>query len=290
MYEICSIGHITNDKVVNKESVVYMPGGTAWYFSQALSRMPLKYLLVTALGEAELHYAEELRKAGVTVEVQPSEHTVFFENIYGDNKDERTQNVLAKADPFKADHLAATDAAIFHLGPLLADDISLDLIKTLSWKSKVSLDVQGYLRRVENQKVYAHEWAAYEDALPHIHTLKADVGEVLALTGQKELMDGVRHIASLGVKEVVVTNASKGSFIYADDYRIDIPAYMPHVVVDTTGCGDTYIAGYLFARSQGRTIEEAGHFGAAMAGLKTKHAGAFNGTVDEVEEFMRERV
>lgn len=288
MFEICCVGHITNDKVVNAGTEVYMPGGTAWYFSQALSQMSVKYLLVTALGEAEMRYADTLRKTGIEVHVQPSTHTVFFENIYGDNKDERTQNVLEQADAFSIDQLADVSAAMYHLGPLLAGDISLELIKTLSQKGKVSLDVQGYLRRVENQKVYATQWNECDEALRYIHTLKADVGEVLALTGKTDLMEGVRHIASLGVKEIAVTNASKGSFIYADGMRTDIPAYMPKVVTDTTGCGDTYIAGYLFARSQGQSIEQSGHFGAAMAGLKTTHAGPFNGSATEVADFMKQ--
>jgi hypothetical protein len=32
MYDICTIGHITLDKVVTAQSVKYMPGGTSFYF------------------------------------------------------------------------------------------------------------------------------------------------------------------------------------------------------------------------------------------------------------------
>ena len=47
--DICCIGHITLDKVVTPRSAVFMAGGTAFYFSNALSRMDVRYRLVTAV-------------------------------------------------------------------------------------------------------------------------------------------------------------------------------------------------------------------------------------------------
>ena len=49
MYDICSIGHITNDKVVTSKTVKYMPGGTAFYFSKALQNLDVNCLLLTAV-------------------------------------------------------------------------------------------------------------------------------------------------------------------------------------------------------------------------------------------------
>src|SRR5258708_5242168 len=142
MYDICCVGHITSDKVVTANTVNYMAGGTAWYFSCALSRFDVNYLLVTALAPAEMHYVTALLDNGIEVNVGHSAHTVYFENIYGQNQDERSQNVLAKADPFTIEQIQPINARIFHLGPLLADDISIELIKTLAAKGRVSLDVQ----------------------------------------------------------------------------------------------------------------------------------------------------
>lgn len=285
MYDICCVGHITSDKVVNTLGELYQPGGTAYYFSCALSRLPVKYLLATALANAELHYVEGLRGKGIEVMVQPSTHTVFFENIYAEDQDHRTQNVLQKADPFNIDQFLEVNARVFHLGPLLADDISIDLIKTLAGKGLVSLDVQGYLRRVENKKVYAADWLDKSEALPYITILKADVAELQALTCYDKLEDGVSFLTSLGVKEVVITNGSHGSVIWHEEQLYTIPAYEPELVVDATGCGDTYMAGYLYQRIQGADVETAGNFAAAMAGLKTANAGAFTGTEEDVTLF-----
>lgn len=265
---------------------MYMAGGTAHYFSCAVSKLPVNYLLVTAVAAAELHYVDDLQQMGVEVKVQPSAHTVYFENIYGEDQDERTQNVLAKADPFDIAQFEHIDAKIFHLGPLLADDISVALIKTLAAKARVSLDVQGYLRKVEGQKVYATDWPAMREALRYVEIVKADVAELRALTGCEEVDAGVNFLAALGVKEVVITNGSHGSLIYNGGNFYTIPAYAPDTIVDATGCGDTYMAGYLYQRIKGAGFQQAGEFAAAMAGLKMKTPGPFVGAEDDVLKFL----
>ena len=285
MYPICCIGHITSDKIVTPQATNYLPGGTAWYFSCALSKLDVPYLLVTSLAPAEMPYVEVLRAKSINVKVQAGSGTVFFENIYGENPDDRSQNVLQTADPFTMAQLADVDAQIFHLGPLLSEDISLDLIQTLAAKGRISLDVQGYLRKVVHQKVYATDWPEKREALQYVSILKADVAELQALTGRPAVADGAKWAADLGAKEVIITNGSKGSVIYSEGRFYDIPAYPPQAIVDATGCGDTYMAGYLYSRVKGDAIQTAGEFAAAMAGLKTAANGAFEGTVGDVITF-----
>ncbi|MDB5025436.1 MAG: ribokinase [Mucilaginibacter sp.] len=286
MYDICCIGHITSDKVVTTQAVMHMAGGTAYYFSYAVGNLDVNYLLVTALAESEMHYVSALRDKGIEVKVQPSAHTVYFENIYADDQDHRTQNVLQKADPFTAEQLQQVDARIYHLGPLLADDISVELIKTLAGKGMVSLDAQGYLRKVENKKVYPVDWPEKKEALKYVDILKADEAEMKVLTGHKEVSKGAKLLARWGVKEVVITNGSMGSVIYNDGIFYQIPAYKPQMVMDATGCGDTYMAGYLYQRVKGKGIQEAGQFAAAIASRKMESPGPFTGTEQEVLKFL----
>jgi sugar/nucleoside kinase (ribokinase family) len=286
MYDICCIGHITSDRIVNSQGVRDMPGGTAIYFSCALSKFDLQYLLITSLGAAETYYANGLATIGIEVQVQPGAHTVYFENIYGGNQDERTQNVLQKADPFTIEQVNAVNAKLFHLGPLLADDMSPQFVQSLTGKGRISLDVQGYLRKVADRKVYATDWPGKTEVLPYVDILKADVGELQALTGCGGVRDGIRQVAAFGVKEIVITNGSKGSLIYADDQFYTIPAYTSGYMIDATGCGDTYMAGYLYQRIKGMGIQQAGEFAAAMSGLKTTSSGPFLGGEEEVISFL----
>jgi sugar/nucleoside kinase (ribokinase family) len=281
-YDICCIGHITLDKVVTPLAVKHMPGGTSIYFSNAIRNMDLNYILVTALGQGEMQIVQDLRDKGIEVKTLPSTHTVCFENIYTENLDHRTQRVTRQADPFTADQLRPIKAKVFHLGPLLAGDIPLESIRTLSVKGIVSLDVQGYLRKVKDEQVCAIDWPAKREALACVDILKANESEMHVLTGFKDVRRSAKLLAGWGVKEVVITLGSKGSVIFYQDRFHTIPAYTPETNVDTTGCGDTYMAGYLYQRIRGAGIQEAGEFAAAMATLKIAAMGPFTGTPDDV--------
>lgn len=286
MYDICCIGHITLDKVVTPKASLNMAGGTSFYFSNAICNMDVDYILITSLAEKEMNFVKDLRANGIEVNAFRSLNTVYFENIYSHNLDHRTQKVWQKGDPFSFEQVKNIDASIFHLGPLLADDIPLDLIKALAKKGKVSLDVQGYLRKVQNGDVYAIDWKHKKEAFPYIDILKANEAEMEMLTGFKDVCKGAKALSDWGVKEVVITLGSKGSVIYAGSVFYDIPAYFPTIEADTTGCGDTYMAGYLYRRIRHATIREAGEFGAAMASLKIESAGPFTGTKADVMSFL----
>ncbi|WP_211330139.1 PfkB family carbohydrate kinase [Deminuibacter soli] len=285
MYDICCVGHITHDKIVTPKAEVHMAGGTSFYFSNAIRQMDVRYLLVTALAEEQFASVTALRAKGIEVNALPSAHTVYFENIYPENQDHRTQRVLQKADPFTPEQLTGVEANVFHLGPLLADDMTVEFIKNLSARARVSLDVQGFLREVCGQDVCPIDWDEKKEALQYIDILKANEDEMEVLTGQTGVRKGAAILNEWGVKEVVITLGSMGSVIYADGVFYDIPAYTPSVVADATGCGDTYMAGYLYQRSKGAGYQEAGEFAAAMASLKIQSSGPFTGTAEDVLAF-----
>ena len=287
MHDLCCVGHITLDKVVTPKNTVHMPGGTSFYFSHAIRNLKdINYTLVTAIAESEMAVANDLQSKGIDVKVMPSKHSVYFENIYGENQDNRTQRVLAKADPFTVDYLEDIDARIYHLGSLLADDFSLDVIRFLSQKGLVSVDSQGYLREVKEQNVYAVDWTEKKEALQYIHFLKANEHEMEVLTGYDDVAMAAKQLYDWGVKEVLITLGSMGSVIYDGTTFHMIPAYKPKEVVDATGCGDTYMTGYLYKRAKGAGIEESGRFAAALSTLKIECLGPFKGTREEIEHCL----
>ena len=287
MHDLCCVGHITLDKVVTPKNTVHMPGGTSFYFSHAIRNLKdINYTLVTAIAESEMAVANDLQSKGIDVKVMPSKHSVYFENIYGENQDNRTQRVLAKADPFTVDYLEDIDARIYHLGSLLADDFSLDVIRFLSQKGLVSVDSQGYLREVREQNVYAVDWTEKKEALQYIHFLKANEHEMEVLTGYDDVAMAAKQLYDWGVKEVLITLGSMGSVIYDGTTFHMIPAYKPKEVMDATGCGDTYMTGYLYKRAKGAGIEESGRFAAAMSTLKIECLGPFKGTREDIEHCL----
>lgn len=287
MYDICCIGHLTHDKIVTPRHTVHMAGGTSFYFSYAIKHMPVQYHLVTALSKEDLHFVDDLIQAGISTTVLPSKQTVYFENIYPDHIDHREQKVLSIADPFLVADVMNLQASVFHLGPLLADDISVELIQSLSRKGKISLDVQGFLRKVIDQEVMATDWINKKEVLPYIHILKANETEAEKLTGLSNHYDAAKLLADGGVQEVIITLGSKGSLIYAEGNFYEVPAVQPIAVVDATGCGDTYMAGYLYKRFQKANYYDAGLFGAAMASIKIAASGPFNGTETAVTDVLK---
>ena len=289
MNDICCIGHITLDKIVTPKQTTYMPGGTSYYFSHGIKHLKDKdnYKLVTALAPSEYKAVEEMRSAGIQVEVLPSRKTVYFENVYGENQDNRTQRVLAKADPFTVEELKNEEARIFHLGSLLSDDFSLDVVKLLSGKGILAVDAQGYLREVRGEKVFPVDWKDKREALKYIDILKVNEHEAEVLTGYKDAKQAALQLAEWGVKEVLLTLGSLGSLIYAEGVFHQIPAYPPKEVVDATGCGDTYAMGYLYMRNKGASYEEAGCFAAAMSTIKLEKSGPFSGTEEQVWNIIR---
>ncbi len=286
-YDICCVGHITLDKIVTPKHTVHMPGGTSFSFAHGISALdPSKFVLVTSLAESEMGAVDDIRKKGVEVKVLPSRNSVYFENIYGENQNNRTQRVLAKADPFTVEGLKDVDARIYHLGSLLADDFPLELVKYLSTKGVLSVDAQGYLREVRGDKVFPVDWVDKREALKYITVLKVNEHESEVLTGEKNPYAAARILADWGVKEVLLTLGSNGSLIYAGGNFYEIPAFEPEEVVDATGCGDTYMTGYLYMRNKGASYMEAGTFAAAMCTIKLGASGPFSGTERDVLDIV----
>lgn len=289
MIDICCIGHITRDKIITPRNTVNMAGGTSFYFAYGMNQLPKKasFQLVTKVGQGSMAEVEKMRNAGIDVKCFSSAHTVYFENKYGANSNNRTQRVLAKADPFTTNEMKDLDAKVFHLGSLLDDDFSPDVVKYLSTKGLISIDVQGYLREVRGESVFAVDWKDKEEIMECTDILKLNEHEMEVISNSKNPRSVALKLAEYGIKEVIITLGSYGSLIYADHYFYEIPAYKPKEVVDATGCGDTYSTGYLYCRSQGMGYEESGKFAAAMCTLKLEHNGPFDRTIKDIRKIIK---
>lgn len=289
MHDICCIGHLTKDTIITPKSTVDMAGGTSFYMAYGISQLPGKvsFQLVTKVGEESMDEVRKMREAGIDVLCFPSRHTVYFENKYGMNQNNRQQRVLAKADPFTPEEMSHLEARVFHLGSLLNDDFSPEVVRHLSTKGLISIDVQGYLREVKGTNVQATDWKEKEEILRCTDILKLNEHEMEVITSSRNPRSVALTLAEYGVKEIIITLGSYGSLIYADSHFYEIPAYEPREMVDATGCGDTYSAGYLYQRALGAGYEEAGKFAAAMCTLKLEHSGPFDRSIKDIRKIVR---
>ena len=289
MKKICCIGHITRDRIITPQQTIDMAGGTSFYMAHGMHHLSqdFPFQLVTKIGQESQEEVDHLRQMNIDVLSYSSPHSVFFENHYGLNSNQRTQRVLAKAAPFTIEEMEPLVAEVFHLGSLLADDFSPEIVKFLAQKGCISIDVQGYLREVRGEKVYAVDWKDMDAVLPYVDIVKLNEHEMYAIMHTNDPKIVAEKLASYGVREVIITLGSYGSLIYANKTCYEIPAYTPQKIVDATGCGDTYSTGYLYMRSQGATFQEAGRFASAMCTLKLEHNGPFEGSLKDIETLIK---
>jgi sugar/nucleoside kinase (ribokinase family) len=76
------------------------------------------------------------------------------------------------------------------------------------------------------------------------------------------------------VKLAVVTRSEKGCVVASYDGVIAVPAFPIDRIVDTTGAGDLFAAGFLFGLVRGAELENAGRLGALAAAEVIQHIGA----------------
>src|SRR4051812_44563563 len=103
--------------------------------------------------------------------------------------------------------------------------------------------------------------------------------QVLGLTGEDDLATGCRALIRRGVGCVVATQGAQGVLIVDEEGSEPVPAFEVEVV-DTTGCGDAFSAGFLRGLSLGRSRRDAGVLGCAAAGLVAQGLGSDYGDFD----------
>jgi sugar/nucleoside kinase (ribokinase family) len=289
VFDICVIGHITKDIIRVGGTTRPTLGGTAYYTAVALRRLGLKAAVVTKV--AKTYRARLLRDPTLkemAIFWKDSKTTSVFENTYGTDKlDTRFQEIKTIAFPFLPEDVKGFTATSFHVGPLTNQDVPVQLLKLLSARARiVSLDVQGMVRPARLGPVSEEDWPEKQEGLACVDILKANEKEALVLSGQNTVDRAASALASLGPKEVIITMGSQGSLIYAEQVLHRIPCYSPRKTEDPTGCGDTYVAGYLYQRLKGTAPERAGRFAAAMATLKLESFGPFSGSEADVHAVL----
>jgi len=118
-------------------------------------------------------------------------------------------------------------------------------------------------------------WIA--DALPHTDYLLPNDEQVLGFTGAASLAEGARALVDAGVGCVAVTRGAKGALVVTADSAVEVPAY-PIEVVDTTGCGDAFSAGFLRGLALGRDPAGAAALGCATAAQVAEGLGTDAGS------------
>ncbi len=106
----------------------------------------------------------------------------------------------------------------------------------------------------------------------HVDILFANEEEIKSLFMQSNF-DDAKSAVSKHVEIAVMTRSEKGAVIRNGEKEITVPAAPVDKVVDTTGAGDQYAAGFLYGFTEGKDLEQCGKLGALAAAEVISHIG-----------------
>ncbi len=106
----------------------------------------------------------------------------------------------------------------------------------------------------------------------HIDILFANEDEIKSLY-QKETFEEAAAAVSKHVEIAALTRSEKGAVIQTADQAYTIPAAAVEQVIDTTGAGDQFAAGFLYGLTEGLPLTACGNLGALAAAEVISHIG-----------------
>jgi hypothetical protein len=175
-----------------------------------------------------------------------------------------------------ADHDRAFDARVVHLG-------GTGLLATLDGARSVEVlreaKARGRITTWDLVGARAETAGLVLPLLPHVDYFMPSIEEAAVMCGR----EGAEEIAAFyldhGVTCCVLTMGAEGAFFaHRDGTRLRSPAYDIEVV-DTTGCGDAFDAGWITALVRGMDVETGLRFAQAAAGLVAGGLGSDAGIV-----------
>jgi len=142
---------------------------------------------------------------------------------------------------------------------------------------------QGISTSVDTNWDPHEKWVLAREAIAHADVFLPNVAELLAVTRLSDVEAAGRSIAATGTS-VALKNGAAGGIVWTPDGGRDTAAVVPVDVVDTTGAGDSFDAGFLTAYVAGHPPAECLRQAVAAGSLSTRSAGgtASQPTADEL--------
>ncbi|MFN3652999.1 MAG: carbohydrate kinase family protein [Armatimonadota bacterium] len=118
--------------------------------------------------------------------------------------------------------------------------------------------------------------------MPHVDLLMPSEEEAARLSDATDPAEMAARLRSLGPREVVVKLGERGCYYLGEEGPLALPALRVEVR-ETTGAGDCFIAGFLYARLRGWPVERALRFANACGARAVGHVGAVTGMAPAAE-------
>ena len=291
---ITAIGNPVYDYIKTKkiEPEGRVLSGCSTNAALALSKMGADARLVGAIGDdyAE-HFKGELSALGIEYRIVHSDETGGFSLIYYNDFGNRTLDLLGRAaDIGEIDPSWYNDSDAVLIGPILGE-VSFETVRKIrqSFEGLFFCDPQGLIRGAdENGRIFHEKCEGIEETLGAFDIVKPNELEGQILTGidcRQDPYEAARIIKSWGPNIVIVTLAELGSIVYDGVNFIDIPPFGIDLM-DSTGAGDTYMAGFTFEYLKtGGDLRRAGCYASCTSSVMIENSGPdFSMTEDMIRE------
>ena len=148
-------------------------------------------------------------------------------------------------------------------------NITEDSIRYLMENVTAPLFIDG----VSTTKAHRVVNALNKCKLPYLHTLKLNLKEALAVTNTTTYADAAQQLLNIGVAHVYITLGGDGVYCRNAAEEWLLPA-LPGEIVNTTGAGDAFLAGVVYAHAKGIEFPQTAQYGlmAARATLMSPKA------------------
>ncbi len=125
--------------------------------------------------------------------------------------------------------------------------------------------------------LYARKgFGALEHLIRRTHVMMPNANELRLITGEENYCKGADFLIGIGVKIVAVKLGADGCYVTDGRERLGIEAFRVDVV-DTTGAGDAFDAGFLYGLINNKSLHECGRLGNFVASRCTMKMGARTG-------------
>ena len=190
----------------------------------------------------------------VTVSLSYPEDRAFI--TYVDPPTDLLDGVRAAITAGECDHL--------HFGGLMVNAVMPDLLNLCkTHKVRVSMDCQHRPDTLADPLV--------RDILARLDIFMPNAGEALRLTETETLDDAAKRLREL-VPLLVIKDGANGAHAWQRDQHVQVPALAVEVV-DSTGAGDVFNAGFLTAYRAGEDLATCLRWGNVCGGLSTTGYG-----------------
>lgn len=98
------------------------------------------------------------------------------------------------------------------------------------------------------------------EAFSYIDYLFANEEEACLLTGEKDRAKAAASLLLAGAEHVIVKCGREGCLVKTEEEEYLVPAIEDAVCIDTTGAGDSFAAGFIYALSEGKNLEQCAQF------------------------------